>query len=292
MCKEIAPPGSPPRGRGKVARPFVHIGFPGITPAWAGKRHRLTHLPNTPGDHPRVGGEKYCIISCSLCQWGSPPRGRGKVQNALFFRSFIRITPAWAGKSDCDRCVEVVSEDHPRVGGEKAAFHAWLCCILGSPPRGRGKAGTLYSGMQRMGITPAWAGKSQTAFCGTASSGDHPRVGGEKNIVRKASFDPEGSPPRGRGKVMMTGALKWFRRITPAWAGKRRSAVQKSEQSGDHPRVGGEKVASAPESFKSLGSPPRGRGKVKLPVCQCFSAGITPAWAGKSYQASCPAAPR
>ena len=29
------------------------------------------------------------------------------------------------------------------------------------------------------------------------------------------------------------------------------------------------------------GSPPRGRGKVELSVCQCFGAGITPAWAGK-----------
>ena len=46
--------------------------------------------------------------------------------------------------------------------------------------------------------------------------------------------------------------------------------------------MGGEKAQSLVSWAVSVGSPPHGRGKVKLPVCQCFGAGITPAWAGKS----------
>ena len=49
----------------------------------------------------------------------------------------------------------------------------------------------------------------------------------------------------------------------------------------DHPRVGGEKQTSPPETGRPLGSPPRGRGKALHDIeCAC-SAGITPAWAGK-----------
>ena len=50
--------GSPPRGRGKER---LHEGAgaqEGITPAWAGKRHRDLGRDHVREDHPRVGGEK------------------------------------------------------------------------------------------------------------------------------------------------------------------------------------------------------------------------------------------
>ena len=54
----LAPPGSPPRGRGKEEDESFAAHAARITPAWAGKRSlRLRH--RCPGrDHPRVGGEK------------------------------------------------------------------------------------------------------------------------------------------------------------------------------------------------------------------------------------------
>ena len=51
----------------------------------------------------------------------------------------------------------------------------------------------------------------------------------------------EGSPPRGRGKVVTPTAIVIPMRITPAWAGKSPPRHGKSRTIGDHPRVGGEK---------------------------------------------------
>ena len=50
--------------------------------------------------------------------------------------------------------------------------------------------------------------------------GDHPRVGGEKPNHRLFRLPSAGSPPRGRGKVMLYADLEGRVGITPAWAGK------------------------------------------------------------------------
>ena len=114
-------------------------------------------------------------------------------------------------------------------------------------------------------ITPAWAGKSTSG-----------------GILVLTSC---GSPPRGRGKA--TGFFYGFDAvgITPAWAGKRSHFSTSFLLSGDHPRVGGEKVPPAGQSSSPLGSPPRGRGKVLYDWHDRLRPGITPAWAGKSQMA-------
>ena len=152
--------GSPPRGRGKGRcgvkgqRPFR------ITPAWAGKRKRLPPWLVICRDHPRVGGEKPSKQPLRAAYWGSPPRGRGKVQLDDPEGGDLRITPAWAGKSSNSAHAAQRARDHPRVGGEKFHFSGDLRQLPGSPPRGRGKGGVLDDLACLGGITPAWAGKS------------------------------------------------------------------------------------------------------------------------------------
>ena len=151
--------GSPPRGRGKGGKSFTGNMFTGITPAWAGKRQVIFRTNAVPGDHPRVGGEKIPVEQNEVGIGGSPPRGRGK---AFLFGDFDiqrRITPAWAGKSEGTDCARAENGDHPRVGGEKAAYLRAVCGPRGSPPRGRGKARGAPLFRQHLGITPAWAGK-------------------------------------------------------------------------------------------------------------------------------------
>ena len=73
---------------------------------------------------------------------------------------------------------------NPRVGGEKARCSVTGAKFWGSPPRGRGKGDFHIVTHTKVGITPAWAGKSFFCVRCAALSTDHPRVGGEKTEMR------------------------------------------------------------------------------------------------------------
>ena len=91
--------GSPPHGRGKVRSVPLRPGAIRITPAWAGKSLSRYLAAAAGRDHPRMGGEKRYFRRQQFCIQGSPPHGRGKVKCSRVSVPFIRITPAWAGKS-------------------------------------------------------------------------------------------------------------------------------------------------------------------------------------------------
>ena len=254
-------PGSPPRGRGKVFGLVSYIPCFGITPAWAGKRCVRHNHSYQQGDHPRVGGEKPNAPASLVNFLGSPPRGRGKAFVVDGENERYRITPAWAGKSNGLLSVRNTCRDHPRVGGEKPFLSLDRFLIVGSPPRGRGKAAALPLIHSRPGITPAWAGKRIKPCNAIRRKRDHPRVGGEKLSRSRPGTRPRGSPPRGRGKAGTWARLMIGIRITPAWAGKSTEREREREQHGDHPRVGGEKLLILLGKIREMGSPPRGRGK-------------------------------
>ena len=209
-----------------------------------------------------MGGEKLAFPAILARELGSPPRGRGKAPGHPVLRISARITPAWAGKSPPHWWRSSITEDHPRVGGEKLQELTGLRNTRGSPPRGRGKA------CRPVGIS--------------ALTRDHPRVGGEKSDPSDLRLSTPGSPPRGRGKVVYLSVSIFSLRITPAWAGKSFSITARGRVRRDHPRVGGEKVPPDSILHLDVGSPPRGRGKAYLTAARAACLGITPAWAGKS----------
>ena len=213
---------------------------------------------------------------------GSPPRGRGKAFFAFWDFALSWITPAWAGKRLSILGLSKGGEDHPRVGGEKMLAQKKTGLKRGSPPRGRGKGAAFFQLRNSEWITPAWAGKSSIRIVWVCAQWDHPRVGGEKITRQEAETKAKGSPPRGRGKVLVLLCNLLLLRITPAWAGKSYYEALARGGSRDHPRVGGEKLTGRFLAVTFLGSPPRGRGKVCVPARCTVSAGITPAWAGKS----------
>ena len=174
---------------------------------------------------------------------GSPPRGRGKGTAGLSHRQGVGITPAWAGKSRLRKMY-------------RPAF-------TGSPPCGRGKGSFTMTSFQCFGITPAWAGKSRHSGKRWPRPWDHPRVGGEKSSLSSASLHGPGSPPRGRGKVLVDSEIRPLHRITPAQTGKGRCSSAKGKAVQDHPRMGGEKPELRGYDGKVVGSPPRGRGKAR-----------------------------
>ena len=106
---------------------------------------------------------------------------RGKEEFACKDGSQVGITPAYAGKRTHQRCIHMVTQDHPRVCGEKSSKSLIRNAGEGSPPRMRGKVvNTRY------------------VFI---IVGDHPRVCGEKLKQRSNQALLSGSPPRMRGKV-------------------------------------------------------------------------------------------
>ena len=110
-------------------------------------------------------------------------------------------------------------------------------------------------------------------------------MGGEKKVVVLAYLAGQGSPPRGRGKVLLLNVGDCVTGITPAWAGKRERESVLFNVYEDHPRVGGEKGQTFDGSQIITGSPPRGRGKDGALGHILLDGGITPAWAGKSQGA-------
>ena len=194
---------------------------------------------------------------------GSPPHGRGKAFSVLRRQFRFRITPAWAGKRGQGMQRALLCTDHPRVGGEKQTLPPAAGRPLGSPPHGRGKVRLAPLIQLLVGITPAWAGKSMTAPGRSSRTGDHPRVGGEKNNHIIDNQYGKGSPPRRRGKGGKSFTGNMFTGITPAWAGKRGRFAERKAPSWDHPRMGGEKKTATTAPHGSTGSPPRGRGKAR-----------------------------
>ena len=173
------------------------------------------------GDHPRVCGEKCCVGFAHGHRLGSPPRMRGKVLPPSKIAFFPGITPAYAGKSLSHIHLLTICQDHPRVCGEKRLIVFVFRAVTGSPPRMRGKVVGVSCSTYFCGITPAYAGKSLFRYSFGSSFRDHPRVCGEKTLMRLVRFAVLGSPPRMRGKGM--GMMRFLPAsgITPAYAGKR-----------------------------------------------------------------------
>ena len=150
--------------------------------------------------------------------------------------------------------------------------------------RGKVHHGVSVHALKR--ITPAYAGKRGHKVRLQAAGRDHPRVCGEKAVIHLKVRFFTGSPPRMRGKDVPWSFNQGLGGITPAYAGKSAFGLLSSAESGDHPRVCGEKRVLSSPSFAKIGSPPRMRGKEGVALLSGQIVGITPAYAGKRAAAN------
>ena len=74
-------------------------------------------------------------------------------------------------------------------------------------------------------------------------------------------------------------------RITPAGAGKTRHSLPRKAERKDHPRRCGENENTGSVNIQRLGSPPQVRGKRPTGCNSKIYFGITPAGAGKTFDA-------
>ena len=218
---------------------------------------------------------------------GLPPRGRGRGPQKGPAVDVPRITPAWAGKSLFPSIPGLCPQDYPRVGGEESPPAPPWPPRLGLPPRGRGRATGGGAAMSASRITPAWAGKSRRRRGAHARRWDYPRVGGEETEMHQGKIIRKGLPPRGRGRGGSAADALGGARITPAWAGKSWSLGSVVVGALDYPRVGGEEPRWWAWRARSVGLPPRGRGRDVNKTEMHQGKRITPAWAGKSVARYC-----
>ena len=152
--------GSPPRVRERPIRDDVGLPQDGITPACAGKTCVTAAVRKVAEDHPRVCGKDIVKSMLTISSGGSPPRVRERPTGVG--TTFLRfgITPACAGKTSSSSNAVFSSRDHPRVCGKDAALHGCYRVRQGSPPRVRERLLVRVRLANRLGITPACAGKT------------------------------------------------------------------------------------------------------------------------------------
>ena len=230
-------------------------------------------------------GEKCTPFSLAPTALGSPPRVRGKGVICTCPQLWHRITPACAGKSADNVTVSVVSQDHPRVCGEKGFTAAKEMRCLGSPPRVRGKVIFLLLDFVLLWDHPRVCGEKLYQIVSVEMLDRiTPACAGKSYLACRPGTNVLGSPPcvRGKGHDFCSSAV--FHRITPACAGKSLHCRLFIENTWDHPRVCGEKITIRNGFLPYGGSPPRVRGKVDRMVQAIRADRITPACAGKSHQ--------
>ena len=93
------------------------------------------------------------------------------------------------------------------------------------------------------------------------TSGDHPRMCGEKFWTSSTALHGEGSPPHVRGKASFSPFTSERSGITPACAGKSPLILICGTAYVDHPRMCGEKPETGLQVLHERGSPPHVRGK-------------------------------
>ena len=139
-----------------------------------------------------------------------------------------------------------------------------------------------YKGAASNGITPAYAGKTGIPKLIEGMPKDHPRVCG-KDLFRGGKLNVKrGSPPRMRERPSVYPNRVQMYGITPAYAGKTKSAKKSSGKLKDHPRVCGKDFNLNFKFIFISGSPPRMRERLKLIPDHSVDMRITPAYAGKT----------
>ena len=146
----------------------------------------------------------------------------------------------------------------------------------------RGKLPSGCGSAVSVRITPADAGKTFASVLVEPLGWDHPRGCGENVQAEQAAPYDIGSPPRMRGKLCLRSWRRCYKRITPADAGKTRTAESIHISAEDHPRGCGENLSFLFPHVMLTGSPPRMRGKQAGGATRLKAYRITPADAGKT----------
>ena len=156
-----------------------------LIPARAGKTAHEPYCPCTSRAHPRAGGENPVANRQQELEWGSSPRGRGKLTAQPSSLPLRRLIPARAGKTCALGLAQGMASAHPRAGGENHDVNFDEVYSDGSSPRGRGKQAVEAEALVGERLIPARAGKTTQCKVHSIQCRAHPRAGGENWPLRR-----------------------------------------------------------------------------------------------------------
>jgi len=171
--------GTPPRGRGRQLHTWRGLMSLRNTPARAGTTRGKRARSSSKTEHPRAGGDDRRHQPGDGPVVGTPPRGRGRRLQQCPVQETTRNTPARAGTTRRRRSSAPPAMEHPRAGGDDSTPGRRRRCVLGTPPRGRGRRCAAPRGAAPDGNTPARAGTTAIGTLTGYWTPEHPRAGGD-----------------------------------------------------------------------------------------------------------------
>ena len=151
---------------------------------------------------------------------------------------------------------------------------------VGSSPHTRGLPAAQIEAMAQVGIIPAYAGPTNTAFGSRYLSRDHPRIRGAYIFAKLHGLNLLGSSPHTRGLHTTAIHQNADSRIIPAYAGPTLRLYPHNGWPKDHPRIRGAYLALSGGVLSLLGSSPHTRGLHQVASIAACLLRIIPAYAG------------
>ena len=176
--------GSSPLTRGGPGLDWLCAGLFRLIPAYAGRTCLYSAAVMPWAAHPRLRGADLPIDYDLFGRTGSSPLTRGGRAGFKGTAHEIGLIPAYAGRTRAIGYVRDLIEAHPRLRGADNLTSVVAGSMMGSSPLTRGGRPNLGIQQCRVGLIPAYAGRTGpcvwSAQCGRA----HPRLRGADQLEK------------------------------------------------------------------------------------------------------------
>ena len=125
--------------------------------------------------------------------------------------------------------------------GERLCVSDVASTLIGSSPHARGTLEEQFVIWRPIRFIPACAGNAGTRSTARGAASVHPRMRGERDIVRAHVNSANGSSPHARGTRVVGMGLDQGDRFIPACAGNAKATIVRRISGRVHPRMRGER---------------------------------------------------